>query len=87
MISAIKNKAFYNGNGSTKLNVGNWYHFAYTYDGKNAVSYVSGEKNFEQAITGLVVIDSTTLVIGAGFWNKAHTLLARLMKFAFTNRL
>ncbi len=61
--------SFYDGNGSTKLNVGEWYHIAYTYDGKNAISYVNGEKDFERALSGAVVIDPTTLAIGAGYWN------------------
>lgn len=61
--------SFYTGNGTTKLNTGEWYHIAYTYDGKAAKSYVNGKLDFEQAITGVVVIDPTTLAIGAGYWN------------------
>ncbi len=61
--------SFYTGNGATKLNTGEWYHIAYTYDGKSARSYVNGQLDFEQAITGVVVIDPTTLAIGAGYWN------------------
>ncbi len=61
--------SFYTGNGSTSLTPGEWYHIAYTYDGESAVSYVNGKKDFEQPITGVVLIDPTTLAIGAGYWN------------------
>lgn len=61
--------SFYTGNGSTSLNPGDWYHIAYTYNGKSAISYVNSKKDFEQAITGIVLIDPTTLAIGAGYWN------------------
>jgi hypothetical protein len=64
--------SFYTGNGKTALTPGEWYHIAYTYDGKTAKSYVEGEVDFEQPLTGVVQIDPTTLAIGAGYWNNGE---------------
>lgn len=59
---------FTDGNGSTSLEPGTWYHAAYTYDGDVALGYVDGEAQFERAITGAVAIDVSTLAIGGGYW-------------------
>jgi hypothetical protein len=59
---------FTNGDGLTRLNTGEWYHIAYTYDGSTARSYVNGELDFERAHAGAVAIDTSVLAIGAGYW-------------------
>jgi hypothetical protein len=64
--------SFYSGNGTTSLNPGDWYHIAYTYDGKTVTSYVDGELDFLQLLSGVVQIDPTTLAIGAGYWNNSE---------------
>jgi len=78
--------SFYVGNGSTKLNPGDWYHIVYTYDGKTAKSYVNGEQDFEWAITGVVVIDPTTLAIGAGYWNNGEYFVGMIDEVRIYNR-
>ncbi len=57
------------GNGLTQLTPGEWYHIAYTYNGKIAQSFVDGEIDFARAMTGAVAIDVSTLAIGAGYWD------------------
>lgn len=74
--------SFYTGNGKTSLTPGEWYHIAYTYDGKAAKSYVNSEVDFEQAISGVVQIDPTTLAIGAGYWDNSEYLSVRSTKSA-----
>jgi hypothetical protein len=64
--------SFYDGNGSTALDPGDWYHIAYTYDGETTKSYVNGEVDFERALSGVVQIDPTTLAIGGGYWNNGE---------------
>lgn len=63
---------FTDGNGTTSLTPEEWYHIAYTYDGKTARSYVEGKVDFERAMSGAVVIDVTTLTIGAGYWQNSE---------------
>jgi hypothetical protein len=63
---------FTNGNGSTTLTPGEWYHIAYTYDGSKAIGYVNGELDFERAHTGAVMIDVSVLAIGAGYWQNSE---------------
>jgi hypothetical protein len=69
---------YVDGNGKTPLTPEKWYHIAYTYDGKMARSYVEGSVDFERAISGTVVIDITTLAIGAGYWQNNEYFVGTL---------
>jgi len=70
--------SFYTGNGRTSLTPEEWYHIAYTYDGEKALSYVDGEVDFEQPISGVVQIDPTTLAIGAGYWDNNEYFVGKI---------
>jgi len=51
--------------GTTAVNDGNWHHVAATYDGFTKLIYVDGVEQNNRAITGALIITSTTLKIGA----------------------
>ena len=78
--------SFYDGNGTTTLTPGQWYHIAYTYDGKNARSYVDTELDFERAITGSVLIDPSTLAIGAGYMQNSEYFVGMIDEVRVYNR-
>ncbi|MBD3181797.1 hypothetical protein GF312_05865 [Candidatus Poribacteria bacterium] len=69
---------FTDGNGSTALDPGEWYHIAYTYDGEMVRSYVNGEIDFERAHQGAVVIDTSVLAIGGGYFQNNEYFLGLL---------
>ncbi len=77
---------FTDGNGATKLEVGEWYHIAYTYNGEKVISYVNGELDFERAFTGALVIDVTTLAIGAGYFDNSEYFSGMVDEVRLYNR-
>ena len=50
--------------GGTTLTSGTWYHFAFTYDGANVVTYVNGAFDRSKGVTGS--IDFTTNMVNIG---------------------
>ena len=51
-----------------------------------ATSYVDGELDFVQVLSGVVQIDPTTLAIGAGYWNNGEYFAGVIDEVRIYNR-
>ena len=69
----------------TTVNDNQWHYVAYTYDGSYVRVYIDGIQNFQQAATGVLTTNASSLDIGYGFANGNYPFIGKMDEFRVWN--